>query len=274
MMIELAPRHKIGLPLASPVLIAAGFGGYGDAYQRWLDLSVFGAVVTRPVTLRPERGSAGPRVAESGGGMVIDTGRQNPGVKKVLQQYGRVWRRLPCPVLAHLPADEPDSLRRTARALSSSTALAGLELGLPAAALPVDAAEWVLALRDGSDLPLLAKIPLDAPLDLAETVVEAGIDALVIGAAPTGAAEVGLPPAATIHGHFFGPAMFPLTLHRVHLLRTEFDVPLVAAGGVQSLAQAQMLLQAGASAVQLDSLLFVEPLRAEEIARAMAIRKD
>ena len=55
-MIELAPHHKFGLPLDNPVLIASGFGGYGDAYQRLLDLSAFGAIVTNPITLRPRRG--------------------------------------------------------------------------------------------------------------------------------------------------------------------------------------------------------------------------
>ena len=48
-MIELAPNHKFGLSLNNPVLIASGFGGYGDAYQRLIDLSIFGAIVTNPI---------------------------------------------------------------------------------------------------------------------------------------------------------------------------------------------------------------------------------
>lgn len=268
-MIELAPHHKIGLPLAAPVMIAAGFCGYGDAYQRLIDLAAFGALVTQPITLRPARGAPAPRVAETGGGFIINTGQQNPGVKKILQQYPKIWSRLPVPVIAHLPVDEPPNLKRTARALSNNAPLAALELGLPPGALAADVVAWVRSMRDGSHLPLLVKIPLDAPLAVAGAAVEAGADALVVGGAPEGAVLTA--DGTIIHGQFYSPALFPLTLHRVNLFRREFEVPLVAAGGIQSVAGAQILLEVGADAVQLDSLLFVDPLGAEAIAQGLAL---
>jgi len=186
-MTELAPNHKIGLSLSSPVMIASGFCGYGDAYHRLLDLSSFGAIVTGPITLRPQRGQPQPRLVETKAGFILNTGQQNPGVKKVLRQYGKIWPKLGVPIMAHLPATDPDDLMRTAHALSGvqtphgESVIVAIELELPRQAAIQDVARWVRAVHAGSELPLMVKIPLNAHLEIAETAVKENADALVVG---------------------------------------------------------------------------------------------
>jgi dihydroorotate dehydrogenase (NAD+) catalytic subunit len=271
-MIELAPNHKIGLTLANPIMIASGCGGYGSAYQALLDLSIFGAVVTNPITLRPRRGPVWPRLVETTGGFILYTGEQNPGVKMVIQQNQSLWLHLNLPVIAHLPADEPDDLTRTVRALAGlettqgQTIMAAIELGVPSSAKPVDLRRWINAIQSGGLLPLLIKLPLGAPIELAEAAADAYADALVIGAPPLGSA---LAPATGkfITGSFFGPALHSLLLQNLFRFKDWVDLPLIAAGGIHSLADAQACLAAGAVAVQLDSLLFIEPKIAAAIAQ-------
>ncbi len=272
-MIELAPQHKIGLSLSNPVMIAAGGGGYGHAYQRLIDISVFGAIVTNPITLRPRRGADQPRLVETSGGFILNTGGQNPGVKKVIQQYQKSWSHLEIPLIAHLPADEPGDLLRTARALSNletlqgQTLLAAIELGLPHNATFQDVERWIRAVQEGSGLPLLVKLPLGAALEMAEAAVDAYADALVIGSPPLGAA---LSPAtgATVSGNLHGPALHSLTLYYLQTLKRVVDLPIVAVGGIHSLADAQAFLTAGAIAMQIDTLIFIEPKSAYDIALA------
>jgi dihydroorotate dehydrogenase (NAD+) catalytic subunit len=263
-MIELAPRHKIGLPLRNPILIGSGFGGYGEAGPRPIPLSLFGALVTGPITLRPERGAPQPRMVETPHGFILTTGQQNPGVKKILHDYTPWWQRLGTPVIAHLPAADPDDLQRTARALAANTPLAALELGAPDEAWPEEVWRWVSAIRDGSELPLLVKLPLAGPPELAEAAMEAGADALVVGAAPLGAAFT---PDRThlVSGPLYGPAVHNLALARLQATAARLDIPCVAAGGIHTLAQVEDFLRAGAVAVQLDALLWVEPEQAEAI---------
>lgn len=271
-MIELAPQHKIGLSLSNPVMIAAGCAGYGQAYQSLLDLVAFGAVVTNPITLRPRRGPLQPRLVETPGGFILNTGEQNPGVKKVIQQAQKSWAALPTAIIAHLPADDPDDLLRTARALAhleapqGQTVLAAIELGLPRLAHPHDVARWIRAIQEGSPLPLLVKLPLGAPLGLAEAAAEAQADALVIGSPPQGTAQAGQG-GVLVTGALYGPALHSLVLHDLQQIKSWLDLPLVAAGGIHSLADAETFLAAGATALQLDSLLFIEPKEAERIAR-------
>ena len=265
-MIELAPHHKIGLSLPNPVMIAAGFCGYGDAYRQLIDLSVFGAIVTSPITLRPRRGTSQPRLVETTAGVVFDNGAQNPGVKKVIQAYGKIWRGSRVPIIAHLPADEPDDLFRTARALVGAEAIVGIELCVPSPVMPRDIATWIEAVREGCMLPLLVKLPLDAAVEMAAIAMEAAADALVIGLPPLGSVQTSA--GEWVNGDLFGPALHSLALTKVQIVRELVDVPIVAVGGIHSLVDAQAFLAAGAAAVQIDSLLFIEPKQVLEIALA------
>ncbi len=267
-MIELAPDHKIGLPLASPVLIAAGCCGYGAAYQRLIDLAAFGAIITNPITLRPRRGVPQPRLLETTAGFILNTGLQNPGVRKVIQQHSKAWPRLRTPVIAHLPADEPDDLRRVARALASTDTIIAIELGLPPLAAPGDIESWIRAIHHDCPLPLLVKLPLDTAIEMAEVTANAFADALVIGSPPVGTA---LSPVdgEMIDGYLYGPALHSIALHATQIVRGLVDLPIIAAGGIHSLAEAQSFLQAGAMAVQIDSLLFIEPKSSYDIALAL-----
>jgi len=265
-MIELAPHHKIGLPLSNPVMIASGCGGYGQAYRQLIDLSAFGALVTNPITLRPRRGMQQPRLAETAAGFVLGTGARNPGVKKVIRQYSKHWRGWSVPVIAHLPADEPDDLRRTARALAGTDTIAGIELGIPSLATPRELEYWIQAVREGCMLPLLVKLPLDAVVEMAEIAVEAAADTLVIGSPPPASAQTLV--GERIDGDLYGPALHSLVLYNIQYIRELVEVPILAVGGIHSLADAQAFLAAGAAAVQIDSLLFIEPKQAAEIALA------
>jgi dihydroorotate dehydrogenase len=236
-------------------------------------LSAFGAIVTNPVTLRPKPGPGQPRLVETTAGFILNTGQQNPGVKKVIRQYQKTWLHLAAPVIAHLPADEPEDLLRTARALSGletpkgQPAIVAIELGIPHQAKPSEVLRWVGAVQEGSHLPLLVKLPLNTPPELAEAAADTYTDALVIGLPPLGTAK--LPTSqAVVTGFLYGPALHSLTLRNLSSLKNRIDIPLVAAGGIHSLADVQAFLMAGAAAVQIDTLIFIEPQSAYQIALA------
>ena len=273
MVIELAPNHKIGLPLANPILIASGFGGYGMAYQPLIDLSVFGGIVTQPITLRPRRGSPQPRLVEVEAGFLLNTGQQNPGVRKIIRQQSKPWSRSPIPIIAHLPADDPDDLMRTARALANTqmkqgtSTLAAIELGLPLDVHPQEVITLIEVIQAATELPLLIKLPLNGPIELAEAAADAHADALVIGTPPVGTAYT---KKEWITGHFYGPVLFNLVLPKLRQLLT-LDLPIVAMGGIHSQAEVGTFLKAGAAAVQLDSLMFKDPVAAYKLAAAYSI---
>lgn len=257
-MIELAPRHKIGLPVDSPILLAAGSVGFGEAIHPAIDTNRLGGIVVGPITRHSIRGSDTPRMAETDGGFVLQTGLQNRGVSAVVKNFARLWPRLGCPVIAQIADDSPEEAASTARRLAQVDGLMGLELRLSPHAEPGELRPLLRTIRRSADLPLWVKLPLTGIADLAQAAATAGADALVIASPPLGAGVTGQ--SAFVRGDLFGPAAFaPMLAALVTVAELALELPLIACGGIHTPQQVRQTLAAGAVAVQLDSVVWVEP---------------
>ncbi len=265
MTIELAPHHKVGLMLTSPLILAAGVIGYGDALPRALDLSRCGAWVTAPIGLRPCPGSPPPRLAEVPGGLVLAETGQNPGVGRVIQQYGPSWPHLGLPVIARLWGTMEDQAV-VARRLEKVESVAALELA-PADALgPEAAADLVRMVRQACDLPLLVALPLlTDEAEWAIACAEAGADALVVGQPPR---ALGLTAdGAPVHGRLYSPVVAPLAWAALERITAAgLGLPLIGAGGIHHPADARAFLRLGAVAFQVDTAIWVDPTLLARIA--------
>lgn len=271
-MIELAPHHKFGLTIATPVMPAAGVFGFGSEYHELVDYSALGALVTNPVSLRPRRIANPPRLAVRGDQLLIHTGHPNPGLRVVLRQHRELWERLGLPVILHLIATTPAEAATAADILAGEAILHGIELGLDEHT-PVEKALALLqSLRRHNDLPILVRLPFQDIPALAEPLVEAGVDALTLAAPPRGV----LPLAATddgaaafMHGRLYGPAVLPLLLQQLAYWIPRLAVPVIACGGITSVDDARACLALGASAIQLDAILWRQPDLLMQIAAAI-----
>lgn len=261
-MINLAPEHKRGLALPNPILLAAGTVGDGEARHKGLETAQLGGVVVGPVSRRSRGGPPPPRLAETTGGMVLDRGGQNRGIGAVMRKMARYWPRLGCPVLVQIRERYADDAARVAEALAGQEGLAGIELRLPLDIGENQVGPLVEAVTWAGDLPVLVKIPLDRP-SLATSVLTAGADGIVVGEAPTGrlpALGVGKGANEWVTGSLYGPLTFaPMLDCLVQVVALAEGAPVVACGGIHTLAQVHQALGAGAVAVQIDSAAWVEP---------------
>ncbi len=268
-MIELAPHHKVGLPLASPLILASGMIGYGDALSRILDLAVCGAWVTAPVSLRPGQTSPSEppatRAVEVPGGFVLAEGGDDPGVRQIIRRYGPIWPRLGLPVIVRLRGaadDARDDLTGQALAaqrLAGVAGVAALELAPEAQRGPAAASELIRLVRQASDLPLLVALPLGPDMVAWATAsAEAGADALVIAQPPHAAAFAAN--GALVRGRLYGPAAAPLAWDALaQVAALGLDLPLIGSGGVHRAEDVRAFRQLGAVAVQIDSAVWIDP---------------
>ncbi len=261
-MIDLAPNHKHGLAVTSPLLLAGGVIDAGDALPRGLAAANLGAVVIGPVTEHSRAGSATPRLAEFPGGFILETGGQNRGADATLRNLERLWSGFGCPLVVQLADHQPQALAACARRLAHSAHVHGFELLLPRSADKELTRSLVRALVRASELPVWVKLPLETAVLLAPTAVESGAVGLVAAQAPLGAvrrvADDGS--AQWVSGNIYSPALFPLVARCVlNVARLGLPAALIAAGGVHSADQVAQALAAGAHAVQIDSLAWVEP---------------
>ena len=268
---ELASHNKHSLTLAAPLLAGSGAVGYADAWPPGITAAMFGALVTSPVSWRPRRGHPPGRLAETPASFILATGDHNPGFRRVIDDHALDWRRLSVPVIMALAGSTVEDWDRIAAHLEDEPAIAGLELHVAEGARPVDVANWVSAVLRATTLPLLVKLPSAQAPALATPAIQAGADALVVGAAPLAAA---LTAAGTrIAGPLAGPAAFPFTLRAVAAVAgLNLPAPVIAAGGISRLADARLCFAAGAVAVQIRSLLWVDPAAAVQLAADLASR--
>jgi dihydroorotate dehydrogenase (NAD+) catalytic subunit len=256
-MIELAPHHKYGLPIANPVMLAAGTLGYGEAVPPGLQPRQLGAVVVGPFLRHSRAGRETPRMAETNGGVVMDSGLQNRGVNAATKRFAPLWPDLGCPVIAQIGDSQPRLAAAVAERLAAQRDLLGVEVLLPRYASAQDASDLVRAVVRACDLPVLVKVPCESATQLAPAAVDAEAAALVVGTPPLGAA---MARGTTLVGSVHGPLAFaPMLLSLQQVIALDLGCPVIACGGIHTLEQARQTLDAGAGAFQLESVVWVEP---------------
>ncbi|MBK8049777.1 MAG: hypothetical protein IPK16_23320 [Anaerolineales bacterium] len=254
--------------MTSPLILGAGAIGIGDAIPKGLDLSCVGAAVVGPVSANSNGGADPPRLAHCNGGAVLNVTLQNRGVGAVMQRYPRHWQRIGVPVVVQLADAQPRHLVRTTTRLRDAAGISGFELLLPADADAALVAALVRACVASTELPVWAKLPLPGACDLARAAVEAGAAGLVLGQAAVGAAVRFLEDggSTSIRGALFGPGAFaPMMAEFIRVAALELPAVLIASGGIHTVSQVRQALSAGASAVQIDSAIWVEPALPQQL---------
>ncbi len=264
-MLNLAPRNKLGLEVQSPLIAGSGAVGFGDVWPPGLHSRDFGAIITSSVSAAPREGAAQPRLVETPGGFLLNTGGHNPGFRRVIAQHRATWRRLSAPVILSLAGGDPgDRAWMAARLEPLEDVIAGVELPVSENVNLSEAAAFIAAVRRSTTLPILARLPVTRAAYLAKTVVIAGADALIIGTPPPGVYPL---QRTFIEGTMGGPAVFPYTLRALsHLAELDLDAPLIAAGGIYTLDDALLCLEMGAVAVQIRGLIWRDPAEAHRLA--------
>jgi dihydroorotate dehydrogenase (NAD+) catalytic subunit len=266
-----------GVALSAPVASASGCFASGVEMDRFYDITELGAVIVKSVTREPREGLWTPRMAETPSGMLNAIGLQNPGVDAWLEQDLPWLRDRGATVIASVAGRGPDDYRHVADRLTTEggEAIAALEInlscpnvedrGLVFACSPVDSAAVIAAVREVTDLPILAKLTADVTsiVDIAAAVVEAGADGLTLINTLLGMsidAESGRPDLYNTYGGLSGPAIRPIALRAVHQVHRALPhVPILGCGGVRTVEDVVAFLRAGASAVSVGTATYVDP---------------
>jgi dihydroorotate dehydrogenase (NAD+) catalytic subunit len=260
---------KSALRLSRPVIGASGAFGFASEYSKLIDLSLLGALVTNPISLRPRRAAHSTRVVPLDGGVLIHTGLPNSGIHKMHRQYAAKWRASPIPIIMHL-IGSADDLAECAIFLDQQFEVAAIELGINDTLTAREVRAVVATVRARTQLPLLAKLPLYQAVNVAAAAVDGGANALVIAAPPRGTARDPLS-GQLVGGRLYGTWLKPLVLRLVGQLAMRLDVPLIGCGGVHHPDDVRDFLEAGARAIQLDSVVWARPEMVTAIAQAFSV---
>ena len=273
-----------GLQLRNPVLGASGTFGYGSEFSPFFDLERIGGFVAKSLTLEPRQGNPPPRIAEAPSAMLNAISLENIGVEAFIEE------KLPLipetvPVVASLFGTEISEYAEIARRLSESPRVAALEVnascphvqsgGIEFGQDPRVLAELVGAVRPATKLPLLVKLSPNVTDigEMARVCEQAGADALSLINAVQALevdAESRRPVLANVLGGLSGPAIRPIALRMVWQAAQAVDLPICGIGGISTAEDAAKFLLCGATAVQVGTANYLNPMAALEIAEGLA----
>ena len=282
---ELAPQHKSGLLLRNPVMTAAGTFGYGVEYAKIAEIHRLGAIVCKGTTLLPRSGNEHPRTHETASGLLNAIGLQNPGVRAVLKKYAPIWAAWQTPVIVNIAGESIEEFVEVAELIEGVEGVAGIEVnvscpnihagGAVFGADAQDVADVTAAVRRATTLPIIVKLSPNSG-DARPTAVAAassGADAISLINTITGLGidiRARRPVLAHGTGGLSGPAVKPIALRMVYDVACELrashpNVPVIGIGGIANAGDALEFLMAGASAIQVGTINFVNPRAGVEI---------
>jgi dihydroorotate dehydrogenase (NAD+) catalytic subunit len=266
-MIELAPQHKRGLTLKSPLMPASGSAGFSNEYTGLIDWSRWGAFVTNPVTGRARKPAGEPVSIDLGAALLIHTGIPNPGIRAVIKSHQQAWKRLSVPVIVHVAGVTPDDVAECVVRLVIVEGVGGIELGVRDEEDEGAVAALIAAAVEAGEMPVFVRLPLERAVEFAPACVEAGATGLVVASPPRGTLPWG---SGFVSGRVYGRGRLPLALRAVRETLERVSAPIIASGGVHTVEDARAMLTAGATAVQIDTLIWRDPKGAMAIAEAFA----
>jgi dihydroorotate dehydrogenase (NAD+) catalytic subunit len=255
-MIELAPTHKLGLTLESPLIAGGGAFGFADEFAALVDFSRFGAFITNPITLQPRTPAEGTRVVPFAGGTLLHTGLPNPGLSAALREYEPRWRRMQRPVVVHLAATDAGAMSACVVKLERVESVSGIEIGFRDDESLSEAEAITRAAVQNAAQPVIVSLPFARAGAFARMAEKAGAQAITVTAPPRGAMFW---EGEWVRGRMYGPSLLPHGLQIVREMRTLVSLPIIGAGGVHSQADVQAMLEAGAAAAIVDSAAWVAP---------------
>ena len=286
---ELIKTEFCGLAFNSPLVLLSGCVGFGEEYTRVEGFSNrdVGAICLKGTTLEARLGNQPHRLAETPMGMLNSIGLQNPGARKVVEEYLPGLDFEETRFIANISGSTVEEYEEVARIFDDSP-IDAMEINISCPNVkeggvtfgndPDMSARVVEACRRATDKPLVTKLSPNQT-DIAENArrcLEAGSDGFAVINTLMGMAidiESRTPVIGNNQGGLSGPAIKPIALlkvHQVYEVCRAHNIPIIGQGGICSTEDALEFIIAGASAIGIGTSLFYDPLVCPAINRGIA----
>ncbi|HJB91377.1 MAG TPA: dihydroorotate dehydrogenase [Candidatus Eisenbergiella merdigallinarum] len=275
-------RVKIaGVEFKNPVMTGSGTFGSGMEYGEFVDLNRLGAVVTKGVANVPWPGNPVPRVAEVYGGMLNAIGLQNPGVDVFIRRDLEFLKQFDTKVIVNVCGKTVEDYLEVVEKLGDQKRVDLLEInvscpnvkeGAIAFGQRADALFDITSrIKKAAAQPVIMKLSPNVTdiAEMARAAEAAGADAISLINTITGMKidiERRRFALANKTGGMSGPAIKPVAVRMVWQCANAVKIPIIGMGGIATAEDAVEFLMAGATAVAVGAMNFVNPYATREVA--------
>jgi len=273
-MVNLSVNIK-DLYLKNPVITASGCSGFGEELNDFFDVARLGAILLKGITPKNRDGNLYPRMAETASGMLNAVGLQNKGVDYFIENiYPRI-KNYNTPLIVNVNGSTVEEYIEVTEKINELDKVAAMELNIScpnvkeggmAFGVSCPSAEYVTReVRKAYDKTLIVKLSPNVTdvSEIAMAVEAQGADSVSLVNTFLGMAvdsETRKPLLSTITGGLSGPAIKPIALRMVWQVSQAVKIPVIGMGGIMNAADAIEFFLVGASAVQIGTAIFKDPL--------------
>ena len=269
-----------GVTLKNPVMTGSGTFGSGMEYGEFVDLNRLGAVVTKGVANVPWPGNPTPRVADVCGGMLNAIGLQNPGIEVFCERDIPFLAQYDTKMIVNVCGKTVEDYVAVVDRLATEKAVSMLEINVSCP----NVKEGAIAFGQKADalynitkeIKAHAKQPIIMKLspnvtditEMAKAAEAAGADAISLINTLTGM-KIDIHKRkfalANKTGGMSGPAIKPVAVRMVYQAAQAVNIPIIGMGGIATAEDAIEFILAGATAVSVGAMNFVNPYTTVEV---------
>jgi dihydroorotate dehydrogenase (NAD+) catalytic subunit len=275
-----------GVEFKNRVFVASGTFGYGDEVHDLVDVSCLGGIFTKSLSWKPRSGNPPQRIVETASGMLNSIGLANIGVHAFIEQKLSYLRSLNTRIMANIAASSLQEYCDVLELLEKQEGIDGYEInvscpnvkegGLSFGTDCVMIGKITASLRKLTDKPLIIKLTPNVThiSEFARAVEAEGADAVSVINTLIGMAidiRTRKPKLSTVTGGLSGPAIKPVALAKVFETSKAVKIPVFGIGGIAHVEDAIEFLLAGATAVQVGTMNFVDPSIPVKIAEGLEV---
>lgn len=263
-----------GVTLKNPVMTASGTFGAGEEFSQFLDLNRLGAVVTKGVASVPWPGNPTPRICETPSGMLNAIGLQNPGIDVFMERDIPFLKQYDTRIIVNVCGKTVEDYLEVVEKLGDEPAVALLEInvscpnvkeGAIAFGQKADALYRITEeIKKKARQPIIMKLSPNVTdiTEMARAAEAAGADALSLINTITGM-KIDIHrrsfALANKTGGMSGPAIKPVAVRMVYQAAHAVQIPVIGMGGIATAEDAIEFILAGATAVSVGAMNFVDP---------------
>jgi dihydroorotate dehydrogenase (NAD+) catalytic subunit len=268
------------LYLKNPVLLASGTVGYGNEIAQFTDMSKIGGIVTKSLSLKPRKGNPPQRIVETPSGMLNAIGLANVGVDVFIREKIPFLKELNTSIICNIAASSIDEYVECTKILNTVDIIQAFEINVSCPNVKEG------GLIFGNDLNSVGRITekvravtkktviiklspnVSRIADFAKVVKDEGGDAVSAINTLVGTAFdiwTRKPKIKNVTGGLSGPAIKPVALAKVLEIKRNVDIPIIGIGGIMNWKDAIEFMIAGASAIQIGTVNFINPNAGVEI---------
>ena len=248
-----------------------------------VEVSRLGAILPKTITMQPRAGNPPPRTVETTGGMLNSIGLDNDGIEAFVARQLPYLAGLGTKVIVSIAGKTAEEFVAMAARLEGVPGVDALELnvscpnvsgGVDFGTNPRLCEKVVSGVRGACSLPILAKLTPNVTdvAEIARAAEAGGADALSLVNTCLGMAvdwRRRRPMLGNVLGGLSGPAIKPIALRIVYQVARAVKIPLMGIGGIATVDDVMEFLVAGATAVQIGTANFYNPVASMQILDAL-----